>query len=171
MSTSPIVSLLAARPNEELDGLRARTQAEITKLDEQRTRLQLELAQIEEAIARQGRQRGPRGRPRRVPAETARKSSTGPTARQRVVSLLRETDVALSPSEIYSRLTDRGYAGSSSAIHNSLMKLARDGTVKRDEGMYEIASQNGAGIDATAGPTETEHHEPPSMATFAQNGG
>jgi transposase len=173
MSASPIVALLARSSAEELQGLRAKMRSELDKLAETRQRLEMELAQVEEAISKQSRQRGSKNAAkRRVASSASKPTQTGPTTRELVAALLKERGTAFSPSAIHAELREEGFAGSPTAVYNALVKLqAADIIAKVGEGLYEFASPTGAGGGAETGPSENGHHEPLSMAAFAQEGG
>ena len=170
MSTSPIVSLLAQRPSEELASLRGKMRAELEKLAEARKRLEMELEQVEDAIVRQGRQRGGKAGKRKAQGNSG-KAAAGPTTRERVVGVLTDRERALSPSAIYTELQDRGFTGSSSAVYNALSRLLEDSVVKKaGDGLYEFASPDSAENDAEQGSSKNGHHEPLSVAAYVQEG-
>lgn len=62
-----------------------------------------------------------------------------------------------------------GSTPSRGSIHNTIGRLYRNGQlVKVADGLYELASRNGAASDARTGPTEHETTEPLLTATGPQ---
>jgi hypothetical protein len=129
VSQSLIVDLLAERPERDLRALREQAVA-------QRQRIDVEIAQVDEALAKQGRRRGGKSAPR--------SSSPPGTTRQRVIQALREKGQA-SPAEIVAHTAQRGQPIRPGSIYNMLKALMEKGTVTRvSEGVYELASANGS---------------------------
>lgn len=137
--------MLAERPPHELQRLREKMSAERTKLTDEMARLDLELEQVDEALARQARRRGVTMQVRK-----------GPTTQDLVLALLRRVGPT-GPTDIFDALQADGFQGSISAVYNALRKLQDKGDVRKDDdsSLYEAASRNGsAPAEAPAGPSE-----------------
>jgi hypothetical protein len=138
-SDSQIVDLLAALPTEELETLRNKTKST-------RDRADVELQQIEEALAR------------RSPVASRALGST----RKRVLAFIAQRGPAR-PADVHAGLREEGGAPSGGAIHNMLGRLVKEGDLERvGDGYYKVASRNGSGSE------EIEGTEPLSTATDPQ---
>jgi len=129
MPTSLVVDLLAQQPEEELLALRAEAERAVQ-------RLQVEIEQIDEALARVGRRR------------TARDSQGGPktSTRRRVMDVIGEGGRAMSPAEVIEALNAQNLpTPKSGAIHNMIGRLAREGDLaKVGDGLYDLPGRSGA---------------------------
>jgi hypothetical protein len=170
VSSSPLVDLLSQRPPEELQRLRATMTGELEKLGDARRRLEMELAQVEEALGRQSRRRT--AKPRRRANAVRPPASVGPTTRERVAALLSDRGEAMAPSAIQLELRGEGFQGSNSAIYNALTKLMKDEAVEKvGDGLYRSLTGKGDAASVTRRSPQNGHHEPLSMAAFAQEDG
>lgn len=145
MTPSLIVELLAERPEADLKRLRDRYIA-------QKRRIDVEIEQVDEALAKQSRRRGSRT------AARANGSYAPGSTRELVLKALRERG-ASTPAEIRAGFEQEGRSAKS--VYNMLKTLMDKGEIVRvDDGVYELASDNGS----HAG-------EPSSGATGVGSGG
>jgi hypothetical protein len=153
-----VVSLLAERPEHELQAIREKARAEVE-------RLQVEIDQIDQALAKQ--QQAARRTPRR-----GRRSSASGGTRERVLGAVAAADGdTISPAEIIAALRSEGSTVTSGAIRNMIRRLMDEGEIVRiREGAYKTTSQNGSAEEPNLGPTENEGGEPLSPATHPQEG-
>lgn len=160
---SPIVTLLSNRPPEELEGLRAKMQAEKDKLAQEVARLDIELQQVEDAITRQSRRKASKG---------GSPSTGGVPAWQRVLTFIEESDQPVSPADTRAALSRAGYSGGKSAVYNAFTRLLQmDKIVKVGEGLYTTAPPNGNGSEpAAVGVLENGAHGGSSSHAWPQEG-
>lgn len=138
-TSSLIVDLLAERPTHELE--RMREQARETA-----SRLQVEMDQIEEALAKQARSK----QVRRPSRQGTGSGSTG--AKAKILEMLSTSAQPLSPAEIERGLAGAGIKTTRGAIHTALGRAMKAGQVKRvAEGRYTAASSGGDSRAATTG--------------------
>lgn len=156
---SLVVSLLAQRPEAELQELRDKAQSELA-------RLQVEIDQFDEALAKRSR-RG--GGTRQVPRPRTGRTTRGNTKKLVENIFKSQPDMDLSPAAVVRTLEEQGTPPSSpSAVYNGIRRLKEVGTILQvGEGLYRLASQNGAG--QAPGPTENEEGEP--LLTASPNSG
>lgn len=139
MATSPIVSLLSGRPQDELEALKKKMQTERQKLADEAARLEVELQQVEDALARQARRQS-----------SSKAASAGSTpVWQLVLDFLRQHQGPATPADVNAALRAQGYKGSDSAIYNSFKRLVDMHEILRmGDGIYEAPtpqpSDNGA---------------------------
>ncbi|HVY78468.1 MAG TPA: hypothetical protein VG898_08190 [Solirubrobacterales bacterium] len=139
--TSPIVTLLAQRSDEELEAMRA-------KAEELLTSTQAELDWIERAQAAKKPQR-----------RTRRGAKRGDT-KKRVLDFITSASQPISPSQVRDGLNATGEPIGSSSIYNTFKRLNDSGEIERvEEGLYRIAAQNGHRAE------EIEETESLSVAT------
>jgi hypothetical protein len=128
MSTM-VVDLLAARPEDELREM-------LDKAAAQLRRLEVEVEQLEEALARQVR--------RSARAGGSARSDT----RQRVLETIRDHGGPMSPSQVIAALNAQDApTPKSGAIHNMMGRLVREGDLVREGGQYDLPGRNGVPID------------------------
>jgi hypothetical protein len=131
---SPIVTLLSSRPSGELESLRKRMKSEREKLTEEIARIDIELRQVNDALARQTR---------RKPAKGAR-AAAAPPAWVRVLQVIESADGPVSPADAAAALQQSGYKGTKSAIYNAFKRLSDAGKIEKvGDGLYKFASSNG----------------------------
>jgi hypothetical protein len=144
MSDSLIVDLLAERPAADLKTQREQKIA-------QRRRIDVEVEQIDEALARQAKRRAGKAPVR--PSGLRRE-----TTRQLVLRTVREHG-RCSPVQIRARLKLEGR--SDKTVYNMLKTLVEEGAIVRvSTGVYELASSNGSGRESfseapSSGPGST----------------
>jgi hypothetical protein len=132
---SPIVSLLAKLPDEELVALRDQARDDLAQL-------QVELGQIEAAIER------------RTPRPTGRSGKRGDT-RRRVLEAIGNSDRPLTPSDVGDVLSVEENPPSAGSIHNMMGRLVKEGELERvGNGLYRLATRKSAFLGGFAGPTE-----------------
>jgi hypothetical protein len=153
MGTSLVVDLLAQRPEAELRA--KREEAELTV-----QRLQVEIQQLDEALARVARRAG-------RTAQGGLKTDT----RRRVLQIVGDHGGPVSPAEVIEQLHAQDLpTPKNGAIHNMIGRLARDGVLARvGDGLYDLPGRNGAN-GAASGLSEIDAHEPPSTATARHEG-
>jgi hypothetical protein len=152
---SLVVTALAERSPAELESVRGKMQAELT-------RLTVELEQVEAAIALQ--QRTARGQ------ASGRRGKTGKT-RERILAIVGESTEPVGPAYIRDALAtqDEG-APKGGSIYSIIQRMAREGDLlKIADGQYTLPSQNGP-AEPNLGPTENEGGESLSTATHPQEG-
>jgi hypothetical protein len=156
--TQYVVSLLAERPEDELRAIHEKARAEVA-------RLQVEIDQIEQALAKQAQQQA-----RRSPRPSRRKTASGGT-RERVLEAVRGADDTISAAQIIAALRESGSSVTSGAIRNMVRRLVDDGEIVRiREGAYKLTSRNGSDAEPTSGPTENGAHVPLSTVAVAPEG-
>jgi hypothetical protein len=164
--SSPIVTMLASQPPQELERLRAKMQTEHERLTSDMARLNVEIAQVDEALGRQAR--------RRNTSFVVTHTRRGPRTPDRVLAVLQGAPEPMSPNDIVEVLRTDGFTGSVSAVHNALAKLTKAGDVRKpveDAPLYEATSRNGtAAAEATLGPSENGASEALSLPAQPQEG-
>lgn len=157
--SSLVVTLLAERPEDELRDLRKKAQMELA-------RVQVEVEQIDEALAR--KRRGSGARQGRRPRGTR----SGNTVKLVENVFRSQPETEMSPSEVMGRLEDLGTPPSStSAVYNAVRRLQERGTImKVDDGLYRLASRNGPPREGRVGPDEIQTTESLSPATESDEG-
>lgn len=140
-----VVSLLAQRPEHELREIREKAHAEVA-------RLQVEIDQIEQAIAKQAQQAA-----RRAPRSSRRASASGGT-RELVLNAVGQADGdTISPAQIIAALRAAGSSVTAGAIRNMIRRLVDEGEVVRiREGAYKLTSRNSSSGESHTGPSENE---------------
>ncbi len=137
-----VVSLLAERPEAELRKMLGRTQTELARLRGEVARAQVEVDQVEQALARQSRQTGP---------------SRGGETREQVLDAFRSAPDIARPAGIIDTLHAAGVTVKAGAIRNMIRRLVDEGMVEQlGGGQYRLASRNDAQPDARTGPHENE---------------
>ncbi len=152
-----VVLLLAERPEHELREIHAKARAEAAQL-------QVEIEQIEQALAWQAQQQA------RPPARPSRRNGASGGTRDRVVHAIGAADDdTISPAQIIAALRAGGSPVTAGAIRNMIRRLVDEGEVVRiREGAYKLTSRNGSPREPNLGPTKNEAGEPPSTATQLQ---
>jgi hypothetical protein len=155
--TQYVVSLLAERPEYELRTIHEEARAEVR-------RLQVEIEQIEQALAKQAQRQA-----RRAPRPSRRKTASGGT-RERVLQAVRNADDTISAAEVIATLHAGGSSVTSGAIRNMIRRLVDDGEIVRiGAGAYKLTSRNGSSAESNAGPTENGTGQPLSAAVPSQD--
>lgn len=143
--TSPIVTLLAQRSDEELESMR-------TKAQDLLSQTQAELDLIERALASK--------KPKRARRVT-RKGDT----KKRVLAFIANSAEPIGPADVRDGLNATGEPIGSSAIYNTFKRLHDAGEIERvGDGLYRIAARNGHRVQ------EIEETERPSIATALHEG-
>jgi Ferric uptake regulator family len=138
MAHSLIVDLLAERPERDLRELREQAVAV-------RQRVSVEIEQIDEALAKQGRKRPSRAaRPSPSPSPSRPSPAPAGATRQRILRIIRD-EGQTSPAEIVALSKQQGKPLGKSSVYNMLKALTDTGVIVRvSEGVYELASANGS---------------------------
>lgn len=138
-----VVDVLAARPEHELRALREQTAAQLK-------RLEVELEQLDDALARQTRRSG-------------RASGGGRShTRERVLEVLEEAPGPLMPKHILAAMGEA--APRREALYNTLSRMVSDGVLERDEGEYKLAGRDAAGSGDVSNPDQNGGGGPLLMA-------
>lgn len=128
-----VVSLLSERPEDELRTIREKASAEVA-------RLQVEIDQIDQALAKKAQQAT-----RRSPRTSRRASASGGTRELVLNAVGAAGSGTVSPAQIIASLRGAGSSVSAGAIRNMIRRLVDDGEVVRiREGAYKLPSQNGS---------------------------
>lgn len=119
-----LVDLLAARPEHELRKMRDKAAAQVK-------RLEVEIEQLDEALARQARR-------------SARASGTARSdTRQRVLDVIRDHGEPMTPSQVIAALNAQGTpTPKSGAIHNMMGRLVHEGDLVREAGQYDLPGRS-----------------------------
>jgi hypothetical protein len=146
---SLVVTALAERSPAELESVREKMQAELT-------RLTVELEQVEAAIALQ--QRVARG------SAPGRRGKTGKT-RQRILEIVGESTEPVGPAYIRDALAAQGEdVPKGGSIYSMIQRMSREGDLlKIADGQYTLPARNGE-QDIPQEPTEDGAGEPLSPA-------
>lgn len=131
--TSPIVTLLAQRSEEELEVMREKAQETLATT-------QAELTWIERALATK--------KPKRRPRRTSKRGDT----RKRVLEFIESSAEPVGPAQVRDGLNATGADIGDSAIYNMFRRLTALGELERvDEGRYRVAARNGHRADEIGG--------------------
>lgn len=123
MAHSSIVDLLAQRSEQELQQLREQAVA-------QQERLQVEIVQLDEALAKQNRKRASR---------PSSRGATGGTTRERVLRAISKLETA-SPSDIVVHSAKEGRPLPKGSVYNMLRTLLDKGDIERvSDGVYALS--------------------------------
>jgi hypothetical protein len=135
-----VIDLLAAQPEETLDGMAATLQSTI-----EQAQAQLEL--VEAARNRRGRRRPTRSD---VPQGTGSRAHY--LKRDELFQIVAEQGKPVSPAEIHAILIERHYDIASAAVRTGMGRLVRDGRLVRlDEGRYAVNYEREIGADGANG--------------------
>jgi len=154
---SSIVTFLAQQPEAELREMQS-------KLEAERARVEVELEQVAEALSRQSRRTGGRA-PQRGGRTPARSGAT----QKRILAAVGRASHPVSPAQVIAEMEREGVTPSRGSIHNTIGRLYRNGQlVKVADGLYQLASRNGADSVERAGPHKNETSDPLFTGSGAQ---
>lgn len=159
---STVVALLARLDEAELRKMQSALEADGARVDGERARINVELEQIGEALARQSR-----------PAAKSRSAGRRPTrpgaTQKRILDAVARLPQPVSPAEIIAEMEAHGAAGNRGTIHNAIGRLVKIGELdKVDVGQYQLASRNGSSGESHAGSSENGANQPRSTADVFQ---
>ena len=161
---SPIVAHLAATPETDLREMQSRYEAERANLHASLSRVDVELAQITEALELKAR----RAAPKTAHRGTRRPNKPGAT-QKRILDAVARLPQPVSPAEIIAEMETVAPAGNRGTIHNAIARLVKTGRLERpDVGQYQLASRNGSSGESHTGPSENGTNQPPSTADASQ---
>lgn len=161
---SAIVAHLAAMPEPELRAMQSKSEAERTTVQQTLSRVEVELAQIAEALELKARRSSPKSAHR-----TARRPDKPGATQKRILDAVARLPQPVSPAEIIAEMESHGVSGNRGTIHNAIARLLKTGALERPEaGQYQLASRNGSSGESHTGPTENEPTGPPLTAAEAQ---
>lgn len=145
--------------------MQSKSEAERAGIQETLARVEVELAQIAEALELKARRSAPRSAHR-----TARRPSKPGATQKRILDAVARLPQPVTPAEVIAEMASDGSpAGNKGTIHNAIARLVKSGAlVKLDVGQYQLASRNGSSGESHTGPTENEPTEPLLTATGAQ---
>lgn len=153
-----VISLLAERPEAELRKMLARAQQELARLRGEIAHSEVEVHQMEQALALQAR---------REAGSSAQRGET----REQVLEAFRAASGVTSPAQIIEALRSEGATVGSGAIRNMIRRLVDDGAIERvSDGKYQLPSRNGTDPNPFLRSLENEAGEPLSAATQPQEG-
>jgi hypothetical protein len=146
-SMTTVADLLAARPEHELRELLDKTAAQLK-------RLEVEIEQLQDALARQARRSG-RGR-----AGGGRSN-----IRERVFEILERAPGPLTPKQILAAMGED--TPRREALYNTLSRMAseREGLLVRADGAYKLAGRDVAPSGDVSNPDQNGGGGPLSMAS------
>jgi len=162
---STIASFLARLDEAELRTMQSALEADGARVDAERARINVELEQIGEALARKSR---PAPKSKSAGRRTPRPGAT----QQRILDAVARLPQPMSPAEIISEMEKaHGTAGNRGTIHNAIGRLVKIGELnKLDVGQYQLASRNGSSAESDTEPAENGASEPPFTAAQPQEG-
>lgn len=159
---STVASFLARLDEAELRTMQSALEADGARVDAERARINVELEQIGEALARKSR---PAPKSKSAGRRTPRPGAT----QKRILDAVARLPQPVSPAEIITEMESHGPAGNRGTIHNAIGRLVKTGALdKPDVGQYQLASRNGSSGESHAGPSENGTGEPPFTATRSQ---
>jgi uncharacterized protein (DUF3084 family) len=128
-----VSDLLAEQPEGSLRTMLHAAQAELKRAQDESARLEVEVQQIQQALAKQGRQTGGR--------------ST--LTRDQVLAAARATEPPFTAAEVQATLETAGHSATVNATRNHLNRLVeREELLRHDDGRYVAAFYAGAHEDA-----------------------
>lgn len=147
---STVVSLLARLDEAELRKMQSALEADGARVDAERARINVELDQVREALARRARPvakgRNPGRRPARRPGET----------QQRILDAVARLPQPVSPAQVIANMEEHGVTGNRGTIHNAIGRLVKTGQLVRlGEGQYKLASTNGSSPESSVKATSS----------------
>jgi len=153
-------------PEDELRAMQSKSETERTSVREALARVDVELAQITEALELKARRVTPKS-----PQRGARRPTRPGATQKRILDAVARLPQPVSPAEIIAEMEATGPAGNRGTIHNAIGRLVKIGALDRpDVGQYQLASRNGSSEESHAGPTENGASQPLSTAGQPQEG-
>jgi len=141
-----------------------KSETERVSVREALARVDVELAQITEALELKARRATPK-----PPQRGARRPTRPGATQKRILDAVARLPQPVSPAEIIAEMEATGPAGNRGTIHNAIGRLVKiEELNKLDVGQYQLASRNGSAGESHTGPSENGTGEPPLTATRSQ---
>lgn len=158
---STVASFLARLDEAELRTMQSALEADGARVDAERARINVELEQIGEALARQSRPA--------AKSKGGRRPTRQGATQKRILDAVARLPQPVSPAQIIAEMESHGPAGNRGTIHNAIGRLVKTGRLdKPGVGQYQLASRNGSTGESHAGPSENGTGEPLLPAAQSQ---